>query len=286
MKLAFSIFILGLLQCFAGEQIAEYYSQETEGGDEISGIALVIHGLNTRPSKMEGILNELTKRGIYSVLLSLDGHFGDIESMKKVSREGWIENVSSAMKRVSTLKSKFQKTENEVELPFFFIGFSLGAQIFYDYLSVNKSILPTRAILFAPAFRVRNRSHLIKSTFIFGGNFIIPSASPKSYQAQKGTSVNAYRGLFASIRSLKDKRNLDFLNFPTSIFFDPKDELISVPKLKRMILREKWDQAKFIEVSNEKSTLEKPYHHLIIDKDSLGLEEWSKKVLPEFDKLN
>ena len=47
-----------------------YYA---EGRDNIRGVALVVHGLNLKPAKMETVIGVLTTAGMDVLLVSLQG---------------------------------------------------------------------------------------------------------------------------------------------------------------------------------------------------------------------
>jgi hypothetical protein len=78
----------------------------THNLDEIKGVALVIHGLNLRPDKMQPIISVLTESGIDVLGLSLRGHGENythhagikedqarLEAFKAVSFPLWIKEL-------------------------------------------------------------------------------------------------------------------------------------------------------------------------------------------------
>jgi hypothetical protein len=82
-------------------------------GDKIEGVALVVHGLNLNPDKMEAIIKILTLASIKVLLLSLSGH-GDnyvrienknpvvskMETFKRADYNVWKAETVSAYQRV------------------------------------------------------------------------------------------------------------------------------------------------------------------------------------------
>lgn len=268
------LFILSFLNSsiiFAQNNSKEWFMSKS---GHTKGQALVIHGLNNKPESMTAIINELQLNGKDVLLVKLSGHVGNIETMKVVNRVKWLSEVESAFKEVELL-NKIKGGD------IIFAGYSLGAAAGLDYLSSQKnpSQLVSKMVLFAPAIDVRASSHLVKASFVLGNSFVIPSFSPECYRAQSGTTVAAYKGLFDIVDHLKAK-SLSSLNINTTIFIDPKDELVSYSGIKDLIKDQKLNNWKVIAVSNNKATIDTPYHHLIIDPESLGKEQWTNHITP------
>ncbi len=57
-------------------------------------VALVIHGINTKPSKMNPVVGVLNQQGIHVLRITLNGHGGDLSEFQNVTREKWLENIS------------------------------------------------------------------------------------------------------------------------------------------------------------------------------------------------
>jgi alpha-beta hydrolase superfamily lysophospholipase len=137
-----------------------------------------------------------------------------------------------------------------------------------------------RAILFAPALSLKTTSYLVNFFKIFGDRFIVPSFSVEEYRAQSGTSMGAYRCLFDAVKRF-EKGSLKNFSFPTLILMSPKDRLVSYEGIKE--LSKNLGNLKMVGLDNSKSLLEKKNHHLVIDKQSLGIEEWDQKVVKSLD---
>ena len=99
----------------------------------LKGVALVIHGLNMRPERMQPIIDRLTQNGIDALSLSLRGHGGNyarrddmdvaaarLESFKSVSYFLWTNEAYLAFK-------KAQKGLKNTGSPYFLPPFPSGA---------------------------------------------------------------------------------------------------------------------------------------------------------------
>jgi esterase/lipase len=190
------------------------------------GQALVIHGLNTKPEKMDQIIKELTENGYDVYSLKLSGHNHDLDRMKKVTYEGWRDEVKSAY---DVVQAKNKKDGGKLTLA----AYSLGGALAMDMLANNPGLKVDQSILFAPAIEVKATSHLIKFFELFGKDYIVPSFCPEDFRAERGTSVAAYLALFKAIDHLH-KGDLKLLNIPTLVFIDKKDELVSIIKPKSL----------------------------------------------------
>lgn len=238
------------------------------------GQALIIHGLNLKPSKMNKIANELFAKGYDVLTVTLSGH-GEEFDLSKVSFKTWMDEVSSSFLEFQKKNSKFGGKK-------IVVGYSLGALLLEIYLLKNPQVNIDEVVYFAPAFKIRKRVKLISSLFFLPDSFIIPSFSLKEYRAQKGTSIKAYKALFEGLKEFSKYKSLAFKN-KTTVFLSKKDEFISFFKTKKFL--ESFKMVSFVELSKSASSKINPFHHLIIDQDVLGREEWAKKVKPVFDKF-
>lgn len=264
------VFHLFILQAAFAKGYAEWFVTDTPRS---KGQALVIHGLNLRPDKMKEIINEINLRGHDALLIRLFGHNDDLDQMKKATYATWMEQVKNGY---LTVLEKNKQDGGKIS----FVGFSLGGLLEMDFL-VTSDIHVDQAVLFAPALKIKDAGRLVKYLRFLGSDFILPSVSPKEYRAQQdGTSIAAYLALFESADHLESGA-IEKINLPTTVFINPNDELVSYSGLKSM--KEKLNQWKLIEVSTEKTELKKAYNHLIIDKESLGKDEWEEKIIPAFD---
>ncbi len=252
-----------------------YFEWHFSKNDTSTGQALVIHGLNTKPEKMMDIIQELNLRGQDVLLLKLFGHNDDLNRMHEVTYDEWHDQVVSSL--------KFIKKINHIKGgAITLVAYSLGATLAMDVLSNDSSLKVNQAILFSPALKVRSTSHLVKFFRIFGKSFIVPSLSPETYKAQRGTSVAAYNALFDSITHF-GQGTPHQIDFPTAVLIDEDDELVSFKGITQIASSLKnWN---IIPLTNKKSKMDMLYHHLTITQESLGQEEWNNKVVPVFDSF-
>lgn len=247
------------------------------------GIALVIHGLNLNPVRMSRIVNLLNNLGIDVCLLSLRGH-GD-----NFLKNGGRNPMRSRMRSFSSVtyaiwKSEVEFAYNEVirhsedlQVPFYFVGYSLGGLLGCDLLSRKKKKIFQKMVLFAPALTPhRVRVPFLRLLFLFP-KLIIPSLSPKFYRANWGTPIAAYLSLLEAVRNFKQNISCR-LNIPTVVFLDRNDELVSYSKLKRFIKKHKLNLWKIHKIKRNPEQLKFPYYHLIIDENSAGQKDWKAIV--------
>ncbi len=245
---------------------------------ETRGVALVIHGLNLRPAKMESIINRLTATGIDALNLSLQGHgenyFHDdqsdkaearLQSFKEVSYKLWIEETRDAY-RVAKRRSDQQN------VPLFLVGFSVGGLMGADLFATAPEVEFDKMVLFAPALKMHLRNYIIRVLSPFPG-LSIPSLMLGSYQSNEKTPMAAYNALFESLKHFEENAGPK-LNIPTLIFIDKKDELVSYSSLKKMVKNENLDQWQFYIVQKEPTKRSTKIYHLIIDAPSTGENVW------------
>lgn len=248
--------------------------------DKLNGVALVIHGLNLRPSKMESIISLLTDSRIDVLNVSLRGHGQNftqkenedirrtrMEAFKTVSYRIWIDETYRAF-------SAAKKRSDENNVPLFFIGFSLGglmgADLFVSYPDVGFD----KMVLFAPALKLHGITYLGKLLSPFP-RLVIPTLSSPSYLTNSGTPMAAYNALFEGIRHF-NHNVCPKLNVPTIVFIDKRDELVSYQGLRQMVEKENLDQWKIHLIQKGNIHAKETIHHLIIDEPSVGKDVWKE----------
>ena len=249
---------------------------------KINGVALVIHGLNSRPDKMESIIARMNDVGIDCLNLSLRGHgenYSDfnhtesadarLETFKSVTYPLWKTEAHQAYQLVER-RSKLYAT------PLFFVGFSMGGLLGVDLLSSNPKVTFDKMVLFAPAIKMHKRNSFLKILSPFP-RIVIPSSAHKSYLTNNGTPIAAYNALFEMYAHLEDNLNPK-INIPTVVFIDKQDELISFSGLQNMIQDQNLDQWKIHPVKKDKTATKIKMHHLIIDETSVGNNMWQEIV--------
>jgi pimeloyl-ACP methyl ester carboxylesterase len=253
---------------------------QAEAAQKISGVALVVHGLNLRPDKMESVITVLTNSGMDALNLSLRGHGNNysrerniseakarIRSFKTVSHGLWVDEVRQAYHQA-------RRQSDQQGVPLFFLGYSLGGLIGADLLASYTDVRFDRMVLFAPALSLYATHHFMKLLSPFP-RLVIPNLFFKAYRANYGTPVAAYASLFEAFDHFK-KNISPKLNIPTLVFIDRQDELVSYRGLKRFIDNERLDQWRFHSIQKRKSSAEEKMRHLIIDEPSVGREIWQE----------
>jgi len=248
--------------------------------DRIKGVALVIHGLNLQPDKMESIIALLTHSYIDILNLSLRGHGKNyvqkaavgnsrarMETFKTVSYKLWIKETYRAYDLA-------RNRSREKKVPLFLIGFSLGGLMGATLFASYPDVYFDRMVLLTPALYVHKIYYLAKILSPFP-RLVIPSFFMKSYCANRGTPVAGYNALFEAIEHFKKKMAAK-LNVPTLIFIDTRDELVSYRRLKRIIKNGELHQWRLHPVKKSTTGVKEKMHHLIIDESSIGKDAWNE----------
>lgn len=245
---------------------------------EPQGVALIIHGLNMRPSKMGALSQHLVQEKNISVLqVALKGHIpgDDQESQwQNLTETDWPEEAYQSY-------CLARQTAQQKNLPLYLVGYSLGGALLSHLLlnSPDPVYEQSKLILLAPALSLPWYASMIKLTRILGPKTFIPSFNIEEYQAFKGTTVAGYNALFSLVDTFRlatHNEDLKKLQLPTLILMDPQDELVSYRGLDKMIRERKLSQWKIHTLDNSDSHLQGKYHHLIVDPSSLGPKGWGQ----------
>ena len=254
-----------------------WFYRDTPG--KLKGVALVIHGLNLRPDRMQPIIAKLTGSGIDVLGLSLRGHGENythgngtaadqarLEAFKNVSYQVWMNEAYLAY-------LELKERAEEKEVPMFLAAFSLGGLIGLDLIATEPEVRFDKLILFAPAIRLHAKIYLERVLSPFP-RLVIPSMAPRTYLAnKKGTPIAAYNALFDGLDRF-NKNAGQKLNVPTLVFIDQQDEFIPIRKLKELVEDQGWDQWQFYIVEKDKSAGDETFYHHIIDASSTGKTVW------------
>ena len=255
----------------------QWFYSDTPG--ELKGVALVIHGLNLRPDKMQPIISELNGSGIDVLGLSLRGH-GDnyshnkgidedqarLESFKNVSYQVWMNEAYLAY-----LQLKERGVQKRV--PLFLTAFSLGGLIGLELFASNPDVRFDKQVLFAPAIRLHATIYLERLLAPFP-RLVIPSMAPESYLANtKGTPIAAYNALFDGLEQFNQHAD-HRLNVPTLVFIDERDEFIPVKKLQKLLKEKNWNQWQLYIVEKDNTARKDSFNHHITDAASTGKTVW------------
>jgi len=258
-----------------------WFYSDTPG--ELKGVALVIHGLNLRPDRMQPIISKLTEAGIDVLGLSLRGHGENfhhgngadedaarLEAFKNVSFQLWLNEAHLAYLQL-------KERGREKGVPLFLTAYSLGGLIGLDLFADNAGVAFDKLVLLAPAIRLHASVYLERVLSPFP-RLVIPSMAPKAYLAnKKGTPIAAYNALFDALDRF-DKTAGPKLNVPALIFIDQRDEFIPLKKLKNLVEEKRWHQWKFYIVEKDRSVRNKTFYHHIIDASSTGKNVWQNMM--------
>ena len=237
--------------------------------DNAKGVLLLLHGLNVRPSKMNSLGRFLNNNSLDVLRASFAGHRGDKKEGENTTREIWLKEFQIhyclAVERAEKLK-----------VPLYFLGFSLGGILPYDFLHQLKEQQSfKKAVLLAPAIRVHWYSKIASKLAWLGRGLRLPSRNLAAYRSQKTTPLGLYRAM-ADAKNSMDKPQRELINFPTLILIDPKDELVSSKKLEKMIKKFRLNNWQLEYISNKLTEHDPSFHHLVIDSPSLGRVEWTR----------
>jgi esterase/lipase len=274
---AFVFYLFTSISLFAIDDDA--FSEDTQfyetRVENIKGIALVVHGLNVKPSKMGTpsacgtLVKYFLDNGFHVLRVTLSGHNGDISGMKNIAAEKWL---SDAYNAYSFLALQDGQKNN---LPVVLVGFSLGALVYEQLMNTNSDVVFQKAILFSPALAIKETAKNILLLDVFlKDDSIINSRSPADYRAQKGCSLSAYKALFNLEKSIYDFQFANN-NIDTLIFVDKKDELLDIKKLTSYKNKFKLTKWNIIEIEGAKGNVKPAFHHLLIDKYAVGVEGWN-----------
>ena len=249
--------------------------QEPLGASTTSAVALVIHGLNVNPRRMDPLAHELNSWGVATLRCTLSGHANSLPagevrlaSLRQVTYELWRDETTAAY-RVAA-----QQAEH-CNVPLLLVAFSLGALIGCTAMLHSANIGFAQLVLLAPALCIRRRSGVLQLLAPWP-QLVIPSLTPAAYRANRGTPVAAYNALFAAQREFERSAG-PRLNIPTLVFADPRDEMVSYPGLRQLIVKHDLTQWQIAPV-HKAPDADTAYHHLLIDRASVGAAAWRQMM--------
>jgi len=255
----------------------------TNTPEKTKGVALVIHGLNLRPDKMESVISKLRASGIDVLNLSLRGHGENydhhldmdddsarMEAFSAVSYPLWMNEAYLAYLQV-------KKRGERQKVPLFLIAYSFGGLVGLDLFASNHDVHFDRMVLFAPAIKLHAIYYVERALSPFP-RLVIPSLlAPKSYLSNiKGTPIAAYNALFEGL-ALFEKHANQKINIPTLVFIDEQDEFIPKWALKKLVEEKKMDKWHISIVQKGKEAYGN-YHHHMIDEFSAGKAVWKEMM--------
>ena len=246
------------------------------------GVIVLVHGLNTKPSKMgddksEGTLAKMFLEAGYHVYrVTLPGHSGEITEMQNIKSQVWLNSALSQYREAA-------ETADKDDIPIYLAAFSLGAAVYLNLMISGEDAAFEKMVLFAPAVAAKRiaRNGIYAADIFSNDRTIIASKAPAEYRAQRGVSISAYKALFELEDNL-NKHEFVNCNIPALVFIDHDDELISISALRRNINNFNLTNWIVETISNAGAKINPKYHHLIIDDKSLSPETWNficKKIL-------
>ena len=230
-------------------------------------VAIVVHGLNLRPSKMDPLILFLNNLGGKSLRVALEGHRGSLEEQKLVTWTKWLDQYHDHY-------CLALKEANKLQVPLINFSFSLGALVSLGHIAHQEANPYDRMVMMAPAAWIHWYGKVPQWFSFLGSRIGVPSKNLEAYRSQKTTSLAAYEAMGQGRQEVAEISHKN-LKKPTMVIIDPDDELVSIKKMREFIREKKLnDLWQVMEVSNEKTSLKKSFHHLIVDKDSLGENQW------------
>ncbi|MDR2543123.1 MAG: lysophospholipase [Treponema sp.] len=240
------------------------------------GVVLTVHGLNLLPSKMgdditDGTIAKLfLDEGYHVYHVTLPGHVGPVSEMRNVKAQDWLDSALEQYREAAEIA-------RENNIPVYLAAFSLGALVYLNLMLNEEDVAFAGAVLFAPAIAVKGT---IRFAFRAGSIFllnrsIIPGKSHREYRAHSGASVSANKALF-ELEDALYKSGFTNCNIPALIFISPRDELISISKIKKHIEKFNLTNWNIVPVSISGAENRPRFHHLIIDNKSVSPETWEK----------
>lgn len=246
----------------------------------LRGVALVVHGLNLKPEKMETVILQLNRAGIEALNVSLHGH-GDnyVHRDREDPKEARLDSFRTATyglwsSEVRRAYLKVRERGDRGKVPVFLVGYSLGALLGCDLLVSDADVHFDRMVLFAPALNAMIEPYILKALMPFP-NIVIDSLSPETYRSNDGTPMAGYKAFFEALDHFQ-KHIRATLNIPTIVFMDREDEFISSERLQEMIDRNHLDRWRVSAVQKALPEAGLYAHHLLIDEASMGKEAWAR----------
>jgi esterase/lipase len=225
----------------------------------------VAHGLNVKPSAMRSLTDWFNSQGCDSILVKFSGHYEDPFNNSDMSAEAWRQDMVNGYEAATSLARQHN-------MPLFFLGYSLGALLGMDLvLSTGNDNAIVKQVLLAPAIAIRNTASILKLLF-WWNSLSLPSFTPAKYRANKKLSIIAYKSMFSIEAGISHSNRQT--SIPTLAVIDNMDELISTKKLDTFLDRFIGGHYELLSLDTEMKNREGGYHHLIINKETMGEVNW------------
>jgi esterase/lipase len=232
-----------------------------------TAVTLVAHGLNLKPEAMLSLVHWLTVHGSDVYLVQLSGHHSAGIDIKDVTASVWQQEMLEGYKLA-------QQASREAAVPLFFLGYSLGALLGQSMIALSMEHTPfDKQILIAPATAIHPRSYLLRLLFFLGKQRNLPSMSPKEYRVNESLPLHIYEILFNEEKRVL-RSGFNKLNIPTLVIIDPKDELVSYKKLLKQVNVFGLTHYRLAVLDHSLKDRSQPYHHLVVDEQTMGKRNW------------
>lgn len=233
-------------------------------------VAVVVHGLNLRPSKMGDIVESLRVAEIDILRVALTGHRGQEGEISTVTRNIWLNDMADAYRKVLDRAQYFG-------IPKHFVGYSLGGLLQVDLMQEDEKMQYDRMVLFAPALSLQRKVYILKMlTAWMPRSWKIPSFNPfPGYFINNGLPAAAYHALFASHASVSERGIKEVAgDTPTKVLIHPRDELVSASGLTKIV--DQCPSWSMDPVERVRDSVRCGVFHLITDQKALGDTEWNR----------
>jgi pimeloyl-ACP methyl ester carboxylesterase len=241
------------------------------------GVALMMHGLNLNPDRMQPLVGLLTGAGFDVLMLSLRGH-GDnfarcagrsdswarLRSFRSVSCAIWESEARGAYDLA-------QARAVRAGVPLALLGYSLGALLGVELQATGRGF--ERMVLLAPPLSLRRWLRLVRPLAEFPW-LVLPSIAGADLLANAGTPMCAYKALLETFERF-ETRNGDGLDVPTLVLIDPGDELISFAGVAASVRARGLRRWHVQPIRKDAGTPRGIPHHLMIDERWVGPGAWA-----------
>lgn len=229
-------------------------------------MALLVHGLNLEPSRMDAVGALLASRGVEGLRVALSGHRGDFAALQAASRERWLGELHEAF-RVARARA------TALGVPLHLVANSLGATLGLDLAASAGDVRFDRCVLLSPALTPKvPAAPFLLLRALGAGPRSLPSVNLPAYRAQPRCPFAAYAALFDSVRAVEQALHR-LPPTPTLVVIDRGDELVSFRRLARLAAARGWT---LLEASTAQHRLPRRVRHLVVDEACVGPAEWAR----------
>jgi hypothetical protein len=232
------------------------------------GVVFVVHGLNTKPEVMDGLVQVLLEGGFHCQRVSLYREEATNRAPGGAIVEGWTRALSSSYEQV---QRRFPG------LPVNNLSFSIGALLSVHFLEVEPRASFDRMFLLAPPLALTRTADLVRFlTPLRRFGAVLPSAAPRRFRARWATPLSEYAAMLGLSNRLQVLRRRDELSrIPTRIVLDRGDELVSYDGVSDWIERNELRSWRIHELRERRSE-RRAYKHLIVVEEAIGARAWAQ----------